>query len=807
MTRTPRYDPTVNFEVTPPADQTSSIDSMISEFQSFNNTGTNLGLDVLNKQNQQDKLAMRYKVSQTYQQFAQEAIDNPNKTNALQQYKYKSQLYSDQLTKSAGMFNKGYVSALTSYYAQANVKPLIKSALTQTQAIAKVNGIQQLNQSAIDMDKAFANIDPHAGNVELLPDYNQKLKSLQNLHQNNKLSDQEFSTQKQALLDEFTNNKLDIQTTAARSALHNIKENTIKMFEQGTLKASEVEPTIKIYQQKFLDNYLDVAYKQALASGKGDTFVKDMLNRFSPQMPQLQVEQAIGKVISLHTKLAQTEGLNKVSVGAAFNESLKNITENGAVPNVEAMNNFTSLHPGTEAWVNHKVAVAQSKHAISQMVYNGQYPQAQQLLNEKRVTNPNAKGAPLQNDIYDAQSQALLTAVQKLNEDPMKIIQTRTDGQELLANNQIQMSATPDEQYPNSPISSIKNYDWNKVENMQILSHVKNVRFLTNDTASQSVAYVHNATPTNQVRFFQQLNEKFPNTDHYEKVISQLAANGMSSDLQWMALMSPDTNNLPIVQLGLSTPTASLKAALYDTTNDKTAWSDARARVAKSIFNDDATGSFANFLNTFKSLPGGRDTKYLENLQSAVLKVATQLYISGRATSMDDGITKAENTFGNNSQYITFFNQTLALPKNVNSTAVTANLVKYTKTLITNFPFAKVQRYSGSLNRMLTEEDRKNQIMQGHWVNSAGSQTLIWANKDGYIPQSKDGKPLEININDLNNGHFPQTAQAKLDENNKIVNHGFIGLLQTINDTLKKQDKLQFPARDLGSDRFKAGLP
>lgn len=786
MSRIPTYDPTVNFEITPQADVSGPIDSMINDFKQFGADVSAIGTAEINKQNTQDRLALKYNISRAYTNFANQALVNPDKNSALQIYQQQSKQYADSISKAAGEDGKGFVSSLANYYSQAHYQPLLKNALAQNKSMATSSAIDKLNEFTNNMNLASVNPNPAAGNVDLLPKYDAKLKSLKADLVAGNISQQEFSTQQNTLIDNYNQEKSQVQALPIKDAFNSISQTINGMAVQGLIKPAEQARMIQSYKEKYLENYIDLEYSKAVKTGTSHQFASQFLSQLPANVNRLDAERAVAKIISLHTRLAQDTGLSKVSVASALNQAVKNTADNGAMPDAKAAQDYIDMNPGSEKIVNQKFKVAQSQNQIQTMVMGGQFEQAQKLLEMSKPKDANAPGAAVQNEIHQAQVQALHAAHAKFNSDPMDGINKSPIGQNLLNKDALELAVSDKQADPNSPLSKIKNYNWDKVRNLQILSHINKPRFMTNDIANESIAYLSTASTANQVRFFDQMHTHYQKQADFETALGQLADKGLSRSLQYLAMFSPDTDNINDVRQGLSVPTPQMVSAVNGAAGDPKNWEDSMQTANQAIYGTKATGSFANYLSTIKGNPAGRDPQFLNDLRNAVMKVAGQLYLNGKAGSLSDGIKQAQNLFGNNYQYTNFLNQTIALPKNVNKNNVVANLLKHTGDLVKNYPFVTPPPRNEQNPALFSKEFRQHEILSGHWANASDSQHLVWVNRSGVAPVSKDGHELKISIEDLDNGDLPQTTQSKIDQNRKIVGKSFSDIVKTVGSAIVK---------------------
>ena len=793
----PSYDPKVSFDVTPGTDISRSVQYMINGFKEFSNQANSVINRESNQIEAQDKQNLQYNISKTYQDFANQALVEPDKNKALSDYQAKAQEYSNGLKQSAG--NQGdLVNNLTSYYGDQHYNTLLRAALFQNKRMDFVNNVTQLDQLNKDMIEAAKNPNTMApAGPQDEPDDPQFVSQKNQINDDlssGKINQDQHDQQMGNLLHQYGNQEPTQQFAAAQSIAASQKALIHKMVFNGEMEPETSVRAIDRIDQQLKGEQLHTEYRKAVDNGTGADFIQHVIEHSPFGWTAQQTHAMVAGWLSEDMQLAKARGLNTTVVNGQVAANIQNIEENGAIPNETVRQNVALLHPEAVGQYDQNVKDAMTVHSYRQAWLSGDPKQIAQMQSLMKV-DPNDPDALHQIQLNNKINKSLSQLRTNWNRDPMPFEQQQPYFQMYAQHAQsAQDAGAGGQNLTNTPVNSqIKVPDvYQQVIASQQLkgkqlfgTSAQRIKLLTNQEALNNVSFVNNpATSADQIsKFYADLRSKFSNNTEYQLALKQMGDLGLNPRMQFASTLADDTPNRDQLIQALKTPTSVLESGL-----DKSNVGILKAGVNNDIFQrgnagttaasnaGDATPQFNSFLQTLHPANGVYDQGYLQNMYGTVYALGLHYMQSGQATSASQAKQMAENTFANRYDYKTVSGgATVAIPKNGQMAPdVAQQFINQQSNNIKNVQFGNM----GTLPS--AQAQQRENINAGHFINTDDDNTLVWVGANGKIPPLPNGQPYTIDLqhavrgntnvgnpdlkiavnNQLSQNYDPKTTQA-----------------------------------------------
>lgn len=756
----PSYDPKVSFDVTPATDISRSVQYMINGFKEFSNQANSVINRESNQIESQDKQNLQYNISKTYQDFANQALVEPDKNKALSDYQAKAQEYSQGLQQSAGN-QSDLVKNLTSYYGDQHYNTLLRAALFQNKRLDFVNNVTQLDQLNKDMIEAAKNPNTMApAGPQDEPDDPQFVSQKNQINDDlstGKINQDQHDQRMGDLLHQYGNQEPTQQFSAAQSIAASQKALIHKMVVNGEMEPETSVRAIDRIDQQLKGEQLHTEYRKAVENGTGADFIQHVIEHSPFGWTAQQTHAMVAGWLSEDMQLAKARGLNTSVVNGQVAANIQNIEENGAIPNETVRQNVALLHPESIPQYDQNVKDAMTVHSYRQAWLSGDPKQLSQMMSLMKV-DPNDSDSIHQVQLNNKINKSLAQLRTNYNKDPMTFEQQQPYFQMYAQHAQsAQDVGAGGQNLTNTPVNSqIKVPDvYQQVIASQQLkgkqlfgTSAQRVKLLTNQEAASNVSFVNNpATTAEQVnKFYADLRAKFSNNTEYQLALKQMGDLGLNPRMQFAATLADDTPNRDQLVQALKTPTHILEAGL-DSKNIHTL----KTGVNNDIYQDRTAGTsqFTSFMNTLHPANGVYDQGYLQNLYGTVYALGLHYMQSGQATTADQAKQMAEDTFANRYDYKTVSGGAMvAIPKNAQMAPdVAQQYINQQSNNIKNVPFLNL----GSTQTAQLQQ-REN-INGGHFINTDDDNTLVWVGANGKIPPMPNGQPYTINLHNAVRGN------------------------------------------------------
>ena len=759
----PEYTPSVSYDVQSPSDISKSVQYMIKGFKEFGNQANSL---IDNKENQiaaEDKQQLQYNISKTYNDFANQALLNPDKNKALEDYQAQSKDYSDGLQQVAGN-QKQFVQNLTGYYSDQHYNPLLKQALFQNKRIDLVNNIAKLDQLGKDMIDAAKNPNTLAGSSQGDPNSNPDFAAAKQQNDNDlsagNITQEQHDQRNSDLLNQYGNQEPTQQFAPAQALAAKQVSLIKKMVISGELEPETGLRAINAVQQKLVVQQLSTEYQKAVQTGTQGQFLENLAEHSPHGWTFNQTHQVIAQLIRQSADIAKAQGLNATVVNGQVKANIANIENNGAIPDETVRQNVGALNPMALKDYDTNIRDAQTVHEYRQAWLSGDPKRIAQMMSLMNV-NPNDPDAIHQQILNGKINKSLAQLKADYVKDPLKYEMQQPYFQQAMSQAKMAQDANASSSHlQNTPVNSVLATPqvWQQVIQSQMQKGLtpyggKNstTKLMTNQDALNGAAFVNNpnSSPQDISNYFSSLRSQYANRQQYNLVLKQLSDNGMSPRMQFRATLDPSTPGIDQITQSLAMPVHQLEKGI-----DPTQLKALKQQVQNDVYNGRtnilrAPTNLQLYMNTLQGNSGGRDPEFLQGVHDSIYSMALHFMQTGQASNYTGATTMAENFFANRYKYTNVGSQTIAVPNEASiSPQAVSSYANQKARNIGNIYFSPLPTQAP-----LAQQKYDANIKAGHFANGSDDHTLVWVGKDGNAPPMANGLPYTIDMRDAQNGN------------------------------------------------------
>ena len=746
----PKYEKSVAIQSVQQPDPAAAGNAMISAFRNFSE-GVNQVTTSINKQQAvQQKDILKNNISNTYKDFALQALRNPDQNAAIAEYNQNSKEYQAGILNQTNHFNRPYAQNLVDYYHNEHLYSIEKNAILQNQRQLRVEAYKRMNDATRDWEGAISNSVP-------MVDENGE--------------DHQFDSAHALFADQLRNMETDARRQGGLdpAVLGKGREELIKKY------------TTSIYLKR---------YEDSVAAGKGNEFIAKVREPeyHIPGVSEEDKYNIVGKMIKIRDQGKRGAHLALGQLSDKMSDEILNVGH-GAIPNVDLQSTVDALDPVKGDSFRAKVDVAHAAYGAAQAT---QYMTPQGREDYKRELNDidfTQEGSAHKQRIAEASVKAIDAQVVKMKADPMAYVLQNPHIQEAVNNYEQAFNADGvGEQHQATPYNSTVPKPWNSIIREQLnlgftlngnngrvqLIEAPKVKSIVNDLVT--------ATPADKLRYMDKLNEEYGGGLAMNLVLKQLQAAGLPPSYALMAGIDPNSPDRELVAAAASVPPAQVEKELHTT-----APASAKAIGVQSIGHTYGTlpGSsknYAAYLSTLPAYNGAGDVEYRNSLAGQVKLMANYMALT-QGINFQDAVHRSEDIIANRYSYTSISNNPIRLPKNIPAETIKSYAAEKQKELDT-FPF----NFDG-----VNKGDAQFVLRNGSWKNDDTDSGLVWVDHSGVMWTDHNGHPFGFSFKEAISGeseYLHPTAQAQEPVNEDQVDTGISpGQIPDISGTFKSQGR------------------
>lgn len=744
----PRYEKSVAIQPVQQPDPAAAGNAMINAFRNFSEGVNSVTTSITKEQATQQKDILKNNISNTYKQFALDALRNPDQNAAIEEYNRNSKEYASQLTAQTNHFNRPYVGNLVDYYHNEHLYTIEKNAILQNQRQLSVAAYKRMNDATRDWQTAISNSVPMV---------------------DEKGEDHQFDSAHALFADQLRNMETDARMKALDPVVMGKARNElIKNY------------TTSIYLKKYEDH---------VAAGQGNEFIAKIRE---PQyhIPGVSEEDKytiVGKMIKIRDQGKRGARLALGQLTDKMSDEVLNVSH-GAIPNVDLQNAVDGLDPVKGESFKQKVDVAQAAYGATQAT---QYMSPQERADYQRDLldiDFTKEGSAKKQRIADASIKAIKAQEVKMKADPMAYVMQNPHIQEAVNNYEQAFNADAvGQDHQSTPFNSTVPKPWNSIIREQLnLGFTLNgnngrVRLIEAGKVKGIVNDLMTAEPADKLRYMDKLNEEYGGGVAFNLVMKQLQSAGLPASYALMAGIDPNSPDRELVAAAASVPPTQVEKELH-ASNPAAAKSIGTQSIGHTYGTlPGANKNYAAFLSTLPSYNGAADVEYRNNLAAQVKQIANYVGLT-QGLSYQQAVARAENIIADRYAYTSVGNSSIRLPKNVPAETIKSYAAMKEKELA-SFPF----NFDG-----VNKGDAEFVLRGGSWKNNDTDSGLVWVDHSGVMWTDHNGHPFGFSFHEAVSGepdYLHPTAQSQEPVNEEQVDTGISpGQIPDISGTLDGQN-------------------
>lgn len=711
----PKYNASVPYQVVDQPDPTSSANELIGSFRNFTNAFGDVTDTVTKQAAEEQRSTLKNNISTSYKQFALQAIQNPNQTEALANYQKTSAQYAKQLMEQTNVLNRGYVSNLTDYYHNEHANAIERNAILQNKRTQQVDAYERMNQATMDWKDAITNSKPLIGP-----------------------------------------NGEDLQFEHAKAlfAISNkeAKQNAIN----GLINASRVGDSFVESHKEFKTEMFLKRYQDHVVQGRGDEYIREVLdpNKNIEGFDEEDKTKLIGKMIHIRDQNRSAARVAYGDLNGQIHDEWLRVAD-GGTPNQELMYNAKMVGEETYNKLIEGVNVAQHVYS-NKLAATYKSPEGvEQLKSQLSNIDPNDPDYGTKRRIADESIKAIDLQIKQFKENPLAV-QLREPAIAQAVNTYHQAQSVDAAGYPmhDSPFNSIVKNPYPSIIQDQLhrgltLNGTGNnsVRLLQPGQATDYINTLQQASPSDKIGIMNKLSTEFSDPLSFKLVMKQLVNNGLDPNMGILAGISSNSPDAPDVAEALSIPKSQLSHELNS--KDKGAVQYINYTTLQHVYGiGNSTDSFESYINTTSSSDGLDNHDHYATVSNGVQQLA-YYYSLTKNLSAPQAIKKAEEVIANRYEYATINNNEVRIPKEANITdqIVRDYAYKLEETQLRNFDF-DMRGY----DEYTAQAYKNNIIYNGHWKTDDVDHGLVWVDENGKMWTDKNGHPLSFDWEEAKTG-------------------------------------------------------
>jgi hypothetical protein len=750
----PTYDASVGFQTPPNYNLNTGIQLQINALKEFNTTGQSLIDTGLKQDAQTARQTLKYNISQSMSQFAQEAQKNPDATQAATQFNESAKSYAAQLSGQTNPLNKGYVDNLSQYYTNSYAKPFVQNSLKQTLRVGQYGASQRYNQSQSDLATALQNHN----------------------------------------------------YTAAASIYTQMQQATKDDFIHGFVSQSALQDSMKNDPVNYLGQAAISKYNEALSSSDPNSATQ-VLNSIPKGVIQgLSYNQSL----KFHAMVAQATaqhlnniGVTKDSVDSMVKNENARLQAEGGQPNAQLKSMYLALNKNASP---QQYDDAQ-QHAL--FLYNaGQFFQSATPDQSNHFMDSFKPATTDTPDVVDKKFQDYI-ALQKVykqsqdtyNSDKMAVAAKSISVQDQAQAEENAKTTGTQQPLPNSPFNPLTpsgvraGVMWQVQHGSSLQSGQKNsVMPATNDFANNFTTQLQSADSFGKLQIMNEARATFG--EYFPQFWNQVSKKaGLPKGLALAANVDPTDPHAADILNALATPSKQLDDA--SKTANSSANTDLNTRL-NNIFSAPTSYSASEVASTIaRGIPfgssflprqatkldlqlqslaagsGGAQADELNGLKSAAKKIGQQALLNGLVDNGSDAGDYGANAIMSNFNYSKLDGYYLAIPKQMSGDVVSGYLYSQ-KSKAQKFPFVLTNNsLGGQLSPEQANEIDKKNIALGHWITAPDANGAEWVDVNGNVRTDKSGNPFYVPYSDAfqNKNQIQQFNQTKIARDQASLAH------------------------------------
>lgn len=739
----PTYEASTSYQTPPDYNLNSGIQSQINALKEFNQAGQSVIDTGLKQDAQSARQTLKYNISQSMEQFAQQAQQNPDAPQAAQQFQESAKSYATQLAGQTNAFNKGYVNNLSQYYTNTYSKPFIANALKQNIRVAHTQVAQQDQQNRVDLTTALQNHD----------------------------------------------------YKAAASIYANMQQANQQAYIHGYIHQGAYDDSLKTDPVDYLGQVAISQLQEARNSPGGQQAEMQVYNQLTKNLSGVSYEQAQ----KIHAMINQSvagdlvdSGVTKDSVAQMVKTENLRLQQYGGQPSAQLKSMYLMLnkHASSESYD------ASTQHALflnsAQNFFNTATPEQQQHFMDSYKPSP-TDSPEVQNKKF--QDYTDLQKIQKQTQDNYNSDKMTVAANSLAVKDQAQANANAkatgtENPAPNSPFNPLTpsgvraGVQWQIAHGSTLQpGHKNSVMPATNDFSTNFSTQFQAADSYGKLQLLNQTRETFG--EYFPQFWSQASKQGgMPKGLSLAANVDPNDPNANLIIDALSMPAKELNDQMKS--KDSSAKTEIDSKIS-TIFNSPTsfqhglvTGLMGHtvLVNNFVPRDATKSDLYvlslgagqkndLMPLMSGATKIAQSAYLNGQVDNATDAANYGANKVMSNFNFSQLDGHYLAVPKEYSNDVVLGYLEEQKKAA-QNAPFVLTRN---SLGGQLSPEqsqtqDRKN-IALGHWQTAPDGNGAEWVDVNGHVRLDAKGNSFYVPYADA----FQNKNQQQLYNQRRIADN------------------------------------
>ncbi len=715
----PTYDKSVALQVTEQPNPEGAATMMINSFRNFAETTSAITQGITKEIATQEREILKNNISNTYRQFALDALKNPDQNAGLAAYNESSKQYAAGLMQQTNHFNRPYVSNLVDYFHNEHRFGIEKNSIAQNQRALSVESYKQINDATRDWEDAINNSKPMI---------------------DEKGEDHQFDTSRALFADQLRN----MENSANR--LHG-------GVDPATMGRGRAELIKKYQTSEYLKRYQD-----HVEQGLGNKFISQLQKPgFNiPGMNTQEKYQVIDQMIKIRDQGKRGARVALGQLQYQMQDDLLNI-KNGGMPNQDLLTDISAVDPVKGEHYKNQQEIAQSQWTAKQAtLLKSPSEKAEYTKSLYSGIDYNSPEGANQKRIADASVKAIQEQNNKLISDPLNYLMDNHPaiGEAVNSYEQAYNADAVGEQHKYTPFNSVVPKPWNSIIQEQLhlgltLNGKKNsVRLLSTADANQRVSEINQASPEDQIISINKLRDEFGNGLPFNLVMKQFVNAGLSPGLSMLRNFDPDSNEAKDIAQAFKMPAAMISSELkklgesISSDINKYSIQDVTPSISKSFFTGTKTTSYSgtNDFSLFLSTTNPNDEDK-SDIANSVKQYAGWLYLTGKESSAQSAVKHAENTIASRYDYTKIGNQSIRMPKDYPSASIISAAQEAQKA---------VPSYPWNILPTTNHSDAMELIEAGHWVNDAIDNGLVWVDANGRQWSDKNGKPLSLSFEDAN---------------------------------------------------------
>lgn len=725
----PTYEPQVKLEVQGAVDTQSPAQSLINAFSQFAGAINTAEVMVTKYEVEGQRADIRNQIAKSYADYSMTAMQNDNKTAALQGYNQQSDQYAKEYLEQTHIWNRGYAKNMLDYFANVHRAPIIGAVNQQTNRIAAMESAltqQDMTSQVLDaINNSKPQIDPETGE--------------------------------------------NLQFRQADALAADQYKKLTQDYINGHTRQEVVRTTIPNLNKEYTKAKAIKGYADALENDQGYEYLRDFQNAPIPGLTDAEKNSlANGAFAQARAQHFTKLGITLHALDTQFNDMLKTV-EAGGVPNtllMDAMHQSKPLPDYVDA--EKKLAIAQATADASKRFAMMNPLQAENQVEQYRPTNPKDPNYKYQELMYNKIKAAANKTFKALYNDPM--VEARKDPtiQKVFADYKVaQEAGATGTNLPNSPFNTqslhpdyaLSYYQERRGLN---LGGSKNtaVRFMSDAEAKSMVSTINMSDPRQKLQIFNQLKNQSANGSFYNARIKQLVDAGMNPQYATFANIDPTSPFAQHYATALSMPlgglTSQMKQAHPDLLKrfDSAAIADVYKSSAPGLFRTAGRNNFSGYMASLSAYSGGRSSQFNEQMLSSIKNLGYYAMMNGLANNENDALVWAENAIADKYTTTMMNGQQIRVPKQYTPETIKA-YANSMQEKVADFPFVTSGATPDLPSAPRASDVDREIIQKGHWANDPLDHGLVWVDMNGKLRTDRNGKPLAISFDEAQNWQAP----------------------------------------------------